>query len=619
MNTVDDVKQKLDIVDVVSQYVKLQKSGRNFKAACPFHSEKTASFFVFPEKQSWHCFGACGTGGDVFSFVMKKEGLDFSQALHLLAEKAGVTLTHQSQQNVKEEHEKHERLYKINEVAAEYFHYQLLHSDSGEVARQYAKKRGLTPKTIDSFQLGYSLDRWDDLSGHLMKSNYKEEEILAAGLIVLRDKGGFYDRFRNRLMFPIRDIKSRVVGFGGRALDDSLPKYLNSPQTTIFDKSSIIYAIDRAQPAIRQKDAVVITEGYMDTITAHEFGFDNTVASMGTALTEKQISTLRKLTKNIIFALDSDSAGREATSRSTPTIYEQIPYENWMPWTDRNLFSELVKHEIQFVDIRGGKDPDEIIRKSPEQWAKLLATSQSIIDFTLKKEIDTINPDDARDKSAVVSKLVAILSRIDDPVRRAHYVRKLSKLLNIDERSVQIALINSQTQEKKYKNARGTKVIKNYADQTASSRYIEDYCLALLINFPDLKNIGGDIDIKYFEHSENKDILLRWQLEPSTEAITQNLDPAIHEYLSHLLSFASRFPPSLGKEKKERERALNDCINRLQERYFKNLEVKKKLILAEEKSETQLAKLKECDINESQQLHDIFQKRGRLFSRTKGD
>ncbi|MCX6007392.1 MAG: DNA primase [Chloroflexi bacterium] len=619
MNTVDDVKQKLDIVDVVSQYVKLQKSGRNFKAACPFHSEKTASFFVFPEKQSWHCFGACGTGGDVFSFVMKKEGLDFSQALHLLAEKAGVTLTHQSQQNVKEEHEKHERLFKINEVAAEYFHYQLLHSDDGEAARQYATKRGLIPKTIDNFQLGYSLNQWDDLSGHLMKSGYTEGEILAAGLVVLRDKGGYYDRFRNRLMFPIRDIKSRVVGFGGRALDDSLPKYLNSPQTAIFDKSSIIYAIDRAQPAIRQKDAVVITEGYMDTITAHEFGFENTVASMGTALTEKQISTLSKLTKYIFFALDAVSSGREATRRSAQSIYEQIPYENWMPWTDRNLFSELVKNEIQVVMIRGEKDPDEIIRKSPEKWAKLLDTSQSIIDFTLKKEIDTINLDDARDKSEVVSKLIAILSRIDDPVRRAHYVRKISKLLNIDERSVQVALINSQTQEKKFKNARGTKVIKNYADQTASSRYIEDYCLALLINFPDLKNIGGDIDTNYFEHSENKDILLRWKLEPSTEAITQNLDPAIHEYLSHLLSFASRFPPSLGKEKKERERALNDCINRLQERYFKNLEVKKKLILAEEKSETQLDKLKECDINESQQLLDIFQKRGRLFSRTKGD
>ncbi|TFG59626.1 MAG: DNA primase, partial [Spirochaetales bacterium] len=240
MNTADDVKQKLDIVDIVSQYVKLQKSGRNFKAACPFHSEKTASFFVFPEKQSWHCFGACGTGGDVFSFVMKKEGLDFSQALHLLAEKAGVILTHQSQQNVKEEHERHDRLFKINEVAAEYFHYQLLNSDNGEAARQYAKKRGLTPKTIDNFQLGFSLDRWDDLSGYLVKKDYREDEILAVGLIVLRDKGGYYDRFRNRLMFPIRDIKGRVVGFGGRALDDSLPKYLNSPQTAIFDKSNII-------------------------------------------------------------------------------------------------------------------------------------------------------------------------------------------------------------------------------------------------------------------------------------------------------------------------------------------------------------------------------------------
>jgi hypothetical protein len=214
------------------------------------------------------------------------------------------------------------------------------------------------------------------------------------------------------------------------------------------------------------------------------------------------------------------------------------------------------------------------------------------------------------------------LSQIDDPVRRAHYVQKLAGLLKLDERSIRDALLNSQTQEKKYKNVRGPKVIRNYADQTASSRYIEEYCLALLINFPDLKPIAANIDTKYFEHSENKDILLRCQLDTSKEAISEKLDPAIHEYLDHLLALAGRFPPSLGREKKERERALNDCINRLQERYVKNLEVQKKLILAEERemgnSDMQLAKLIEHGIKESQQLHDIFQKRGRLFSRTKG-
>ncbi|MBN1375432.1 MAG: DNA primase [Dehalococcoidia bacterium] len=622
MNTVDDIKQKIDIVDVVSQYVKLQKSGRNFKAACPFHSEKTASFFVFPEKQSWHCFGACGTGGDVFSFIMKKEGIDFSQALRMLAEEAGVTLSYQSQQNVKEEQVKYESLFKLNEVTAEYFHYLLLHSKDAETARQYVKKRALAPKTIENFQIGYALDRWDDLSSYLIKSGYKENDMLAVGLIVLRDKGGYYDRFRNRLMFPIRDIKGRVVGFGGRALDDSLPKYLNSPQTAIFDKSGIIYGIDRAQTAIRQKDSVVITEGYMDTIAAHEFGFENTVASMGTALTGKQISILRKLSKNIIFALDSDQAGLEATARSILTIDEQIPKEHWMPWIESKTYNELLKYEIQVVEIQDGKDPDEIIRKSPEKWAKLLDAPQPIIDFTLKKEIDTINRDDPKEKSAIVSKFLPILSQIDDPVRRAHYVQKLAGLLKLDERSVRDALVNSQKQEKQYKQGKINKISRNYADQTADSRSIEEYCLALLLKFPDLMKSGKNIDTIYFEHSDNRDILLRWQLDTNLEAIAQDLDPALSEYLNHLFSLGDRFPPSLSKEKKEREHALDDCINRLQERYVKSLELKKKLVLTEERedgnSDMQLAKLVEHGIKESQQLHDIFRKRGRLFKRTKG-
>jgi DNA primase len=290
MSTTDDIKQRLDIVDVVSLYVKLTKSGRNYKAACPFHSEKTASFFVFPEKQSWHCFGACATGGDIFTFVMKKEGIDFGQALRLLAEKANITLTYKTGQATAEDAARQNNLFKLNEVTAEYYHYLLLHDEEAAAAMKYAAGRGLSPAIMDSFQLGFSPNKWDGLLTYLAKAGYREDEMLAVGLIVQRETGGFYDRFRNRLMFPIRDAKSRVVGFGGRALDDSLPKYLNSPQSLLFDKSSIIYGIERARGAIGQNDCVVITEGYMDTLAAHQFGFENTVASMGTALTEKQIS-----------------------------------------------------------------------------------------------------------------------------------------------------------------------------------------------------------------------------------------------------------------------------------------------------------------------------------------
>ncbi|MCX6005537.1 MAG: DNA primase [Chloroflexi bacterium] len=558
MNVVDEIKQKIDIVDIVSQYTKLQKSGRNFKATCPFHAEKTPSFFVFPDKQSWHCFGACGTGGDVFGFVMKKEGLDFSQTLRLLAEKANVTLSYQSAKTTSEERDKQNRLIKINELTAEYFHYLLLHSSEADAARQYAQKRGLNDKTIESFQLGYASPGWDNLINHLMNSGYHEDELLSAGLIILRDAGGYYDRFRNRFIFPIRDIQGSVLGCGGRTLDDSLPKYINSPQTVLFDKSNVLYGIDRAKSAIRQKDSVVIMEGYMDIVTAHQYGFENTVASMGTALTEKQIYVLRKLSKNIVIALDADQAGLAATARSIVTIDEQIPKEHWMPWATPKTYNELVKYEIQVVEIRDGKDPDEIIRKSPEQWAKLLDESQPIIDFTLKKEIDNLNPTSSQDKSAVVTKFLPILSQIDDPVRRAHYVQKLAQLINIDERFLKDALFNIQNQEQRYKRAKGSKISKSPFDLTASSRYLEEYCLTLLLKYPDLRSVGMNLSANYFEQSENKDILFKWQQNPDMNFIQENLDPALHGYFDHLLQFDKQFPPSLREDKYI---SVSDCCD----------------------------------------------------------
>ena len=622
MNVVDEIKQKLDIVDVIGQYAKLQKSGRNFKAICPFHSEKTPSFFVFPERQSWHCFGACGTGGDVFSFIMKKEGLDFSQALRLLAERANVQLEHKSAQNARDEQLQQERLYKLNEVAAEYFHYQLLHSPDAEAARAYARKRGLSDKVIIDFQLGYGLNKWDGLNAHLTKAGYSEEDMLAAGLIVVRENGGYYDRFRNRLIFPIKDIKGRAIGFGGRALDDSLPKYLNSPQTALFDKSGVLYGIERAQSAIRLKDSVVITEGYMDAIAAHQFGFENTVASLGTALTGRQISLLRRLSKNIIVALDADTAGLEATARSIATIDEQIPKEHWMPWFEPRTYEELVKYEVQVVEISGGKDPDEIIRQSPARWEQLLRESQPIIDFTLKKEIANITQDSIKDKSALVSKFLPILLQIDDHVRRAHYVQKLSVLLKLDERFVRDAMFSLQAQSRKANHLRGTQIVKNVTEGSDISRPSEEYCLALLLHFPDLREAGMSLSADYFEHSENKDILLKWLTNHDTQWIRDSLDPALHEYFDYLCFFHNQLPPSLAQNECERQTALSDSISRLREIHARNLELKKKSILAEEQdtgdAEQQLERLREQGITESQQLKDIFHKRGHFFSRTKG-
>ncbi len=618
MNIVDEIKQKLDIVEVIGQYIKLQKSGRNFKALCPFHAEKTPSFYVFPDRQSWHCFGACGTGGDIFSFIMKKEGVDFSQALRLLAEKANVTIEFRPWQNIKKEQEKQDTLFKINEITAEFFHFMLIHSPEGESARNYIKKRELSNSVVEKFQLGFAPEKWDGLLAHLVKTGFNEQDILSAGLIIQRETGGYYDRFRNRLIFPIRDVKGRVIGFGGRALDDSTPKYLNSPQTPIFDKSSVLYGIDKAQNSIRAKDSAVITEGYMDTLAAHQFGFENTIASLGTAITGKQIAILHKFSKNIIVALDADTAGLEATSRSISTINENIPVEHWMPWTEPKTYDELVKYEVHVVQISGGKDPDEIIRKSPETWEKLLKQAQPIIDFTLKREIANISSDNISEKSSIVSKYLPVLAQVDDPVRRAHYVQKFASLLQLDERFIRDALFGIQSQTIKSRAKKLSMAIKNISVEMTSSRNLEEYCLALLLQFPDLHEIGATIQPDYFEHSEIKDILIKWLENRDVNWILDNIDPTMYDYYNYLLTYKRYFAPSLSESKQDRQIALKDCINRLQERYVRNLELKKKAILAEEKNagsaESQLSILKEHGIRESEELKDIFKKRGCFFT-----
>ena len=511
MSTVDEVKQKLDIVEVIGQYAKLTKAGRNFKALCPFHNEKTASFYVFPERQSWHCFGACSTGGDVFSFVMKKEGLDFGETLRLLADRVGVNLPSTIEQGPGKDEK--ERLFQINEAAAHYYHNLLVNSPLGEKAKNYFVNRGLNSKSIIDFQLGFSPNAWETLKLYLLEKGYSETEMLAAGLILKTDEGKTYDRFRNRLMFPIRDARGRTIGFSGRVLDDSLPKYMNSPQTAVFDKSGTIYGIDMAAQTIRNQDHVIIVEGYMDVIVAHQYGFSNVVASMGTAITEKHVAILKRLTKNIALALDADAAGEEAMLRC-------VEYEN------------SLNTEVRVIILPSGKDPDEVIAENPKTWQELAEKAVPVIDYTIDMTVSRQDMHTASAKSQVANSLLSIISRVSDDIRRDHYITKLSKLTEISYNKLEDVL---KEYLKPKPQKRGAGPAKPLLQITVASPR-EESCLALLLHHPELKNQDEILHSDYFQNSENREIYNTWLDTDDLIALKEKLAPVVRDKFDELIA-----------------------------------------------------------------------------------
>ena len=590
MSVIDEVKQRVDILEVVSQHVKLTKSGRTFRGLCPFHSEKHPSFFVYPERQSWHCFGACNTGGDVFSFVMKKEGIDFGEALRLLAQRAGIALPSRLEPSAKRDEQ--ERLYQINEVAAQYFHNLLLNSPGGEKARSYVASRGLSLETITSFQLGFSPNSWEALKQHLLERGYTESELLPAGLVIETEAEGTRDRFRNRLMFPISDIKGRITGFGARALDDSLPKYLNSPQTPIFDKSSSLYGINLATAAIKQQNMVVIVEGYMDVITAHQNGFNNVVASMGTAVTEKQVSGVKRLTKNMALALDADAAGEEAMLRA-------VGYEN------------TLDAEVKVIILPKGKDPDDVIKKDAKMWQKLLEKALPVVDYTFDMVTSNLDLTTAKDKSLAVDKLLPIIAEIKDPVRQAHYLQKLAHLVNVAERKLEAALkgIKPSPSRRRVEEPKPEAVAQ--ALRPVFSSPVEEYCLALLLQHPELKDYPQHPLPEYFQNSENHEIFIAWQQVSDLSSLRDKLDTAIWEHLDYLITRS--LPPNQIEEK------YADAVLRLREGFLRSLATKREAALALEAelggTAAELAKLEEQGIEVSLQLGEVFsQKRRKVRS-----
>jgi DNA primase len=438
MSVIDEVKARIDIVDVISESVDLRKSGRNYKALCPFHSEKTPSFVVFPDSQRWHCFGACNEGGDVFSFVMKHDGWDFRMALEELAQRAGVELQPRTPEQAQAAEEA-DRLRDILDTASQYYHHLLRHAPEADGARSYVDKRNLSDETVEEFQLGYSLSGWNRARDYLTERGYAVDDLVKAGLLVEREGGGTYDRFRGRLMIPIRDQRGRVIGFGARTLDpDGVPKYLNSPQTALFDKSTVLFGLDLARRAIRREDRVVIVEGYMDVMQAHQAGFENIVAQMGTALTEPQLKQLQRYSKRIVLSLDPDAAGVRATLRGVEVASDTLEQE-WEPVFDpRGLvgYEGRLGAELRVLRLPPGQDPDDLIRQDAQRWLTLVEEAVPVVDFYLHILIEGIDLEDTKAKARVVDKMLPVLKAVANPVEREDYVQKIARALRVGERAV---------------------------------------------------------------------------------------------------------------------------------------------------------------------------------------
>lgn len=443
MSVVDEIKERLDVVEVISAYVPLRKAGRTYKGLCPFHQEKTPSFVVFPESGTWRCFGACGVGGDIFSFVMKRENLDFREALEALARKAGVDLAPPSA--ARSHHEEYlDRLREINNVAALYFHNLLRNASQAQVARDYLAQRGLDETTIAAFQIGYALDSWDALASHLQARNYAVADLLAAGLVVRKDhdddRVSHYDRFRHRVMVPIRDVQGRVIGFGARALaGDQQPKYLNTPQTPLFDKSSVVFGLDKARQAIRARGQAIIVEGYMDVLAAHQYGETNVVASMGTALTEQQLRQLQRYTDTFVLALDADTAGQAATLRGIDQARQALDRE----WAPVLTATGLLRHEarlaahLRIMTLPAGQDPDDVIRSDLALWRQLASAALAVVDYFFDLVRRDLDLSTAQGKSDAAERLAPLIHEVADDVQRAHYVQQLARMIQTDERTVE--------------------------------------------------------------------------------------------------------------------------------------------------------------------------------------
>ncbi len=429
---VEEIKNRLDIVEVIGEYVpNMKQAGGNWKGLCPFHNEKTPSFMVSKDKQIWHCFG-CGEGGDVISFVQKIENIEFPEALKILAKRAGVTLRYEDKSLSNQK----TRLLDILEAAARFYHYNLLKISEAESARKYLfEKRRLTEETVERFFLGYAPNSWDSVIKFLAGKGFSEKDIFLAGLSVKKERGsGYYDRFRARIIFPIRDIHGHIVGFTARLMpeeekkENAGGKYINTPQTLVYDKSRVIYGLDSAKQEIKKENLTVMVEGNMDVIASHQAGIQNVVASSGTAMTVDQVSMLKRFSPNLAISFDADLAGNTAAMRGIDVALK-----------------EGINIKVIMLSPEVGKDPDDYIKKDPNLWRDAIANSMAFMDYYIKKTLDGLDLRKVDDKKKAAKILLAQLVKIPDKVEQTFYLEKLGNILGVPEQVLRESLPREKT------------------------------------------------------------------------------------------------------------------------------------------------------------------------------
>lgn len=534
---IDEIKQKIDVVSLISGYIKLEKTGANYRAICPFHAEKKPSFFVSPARQIWHCFG-CASGGDIFKFIMQIEGLEFGDALRMLAQRAGVEIKKQDPRAITER----KRLYEICDRASRFFEKQLFSSAIGKKAKEYLLKRGISEESIKKWRIGYSPESWTALRDFLENSGYSGAEMDRAGLVVKKEKGkDFYDRFRGRIMFPIFDLNSQIVGFGARVFGDVLAreavaKYINTPATILYDKSRILYGLDVAKVEIRKAGECIIVEGYTDVIMSHQAGVKNVVAVSGTSLTPFHLNILKRYTENLKMAFDMDIAGDSATKRGI----ELAQRENF---------------NVKILVMPKDDDPADVIKKEPQNWQKIIVSAKSITEFYFENAFLKFDKNTADGKKGIVKFLAPAIKKISNSVENAHWVGLLAKELGIPQRAIEEEIAKyKEKNEKKIEE----EIVAAIKPQSRKEK-LEERIICLLIRCP---KIISDFSSKSFLFEKFSDktrkiVELIEKNRISKEKKSDYFDEETKEYFNYLALKSEVLDDANGLEKEIKEELLD--------------------------------------------------------------
>ena len=584
-NQIEEIKGKIDIVDFIASFITLKKAGRNFKAVCPFHQEKSPSFVVSPERGIWHCFGACGEGGDAIKFLMKWENITFIESLKELAKKTGVKLT-LNKINIEDKiWQKKERYLGMNQLATEFFHYILKRTDFGKKASQYLKDRALNQSIIDKFQLGYSPSSWDSLKLFLKKKKFEEEEMLENGLLVKSARGSYYDRFRGRLMFPLSDSRNNVLGFSGRILSggsEKEVKYINTPETPIYHKRECLFGINLAIEEIKKQKNVFVVEGELDMIMPYQNGYSNFVAIKGTALTNEQLMLLKHYTDKITLMMDADPAGIESIKRA---INE----------------AEKFDFEVRVAIIDYAKDPDEALKKDPAKFKKLITKPIPIYDFLIETAQKKYPEESAFSKKKIAEEIVPMIEKISNPIVRTFYIKKLAIILEVSEMIIENLI--SQLKRKK-KQLTLNKIKYNKPVEDSRELTVDKYILSIVFQSEDPKEIYRNffsvLKPKYFLHPSYEKIShyffdeIEKNIKININQFGKSLPEELQPIFDEIFLFASA-------DHNLSDASLDRLIYEIKKYYFKR-EMKK--LISEEDSVEKKKRLREI----SEELKEVEKK-----------